>query len=481
MKKGSGRNIVNIVDKTDFPPTPNTSPDEALTYTSLNPAIDAKFVHPLNFTYSNHRFSNDFSKIEWFLPGKKGIGKIGVCSVPHGATACLENDPHKKSVYNAKRWYCGKIGCVSCWDHETMKQAKEKMQRFRGISRIYDLFSKRDKKLCHVVISAPPEDARLIGNVKGYNQLKESAYRIMGFFDMDGFVIFHPCRGKKDNRTDVHLFDEDIHEGVELSNYWRLGPHWHFVGFVDSDYVKQNSALFYKETGWIIKIIADDMDYDHAETALSYCLTHEGIGQVSDQDGNKVRRSIQGVKSVGRFMATKKDSVVKLYDWKERISETCSECGSLIYNIKEFDIDEDIRQNERLVLHHFAFCRREYRDYYLSLFEELTPEFKGIDGRRSPEEYYESRLNAGRWIEERAVDFDSFEVAIAYDLRSSEITADCDVISENSRAEMESHEGLSKTVKWAVPEGFRGQSDIFMSLNPIPCNCSEHRKRGAFS
>lgn len=474
IKKRSDRHIVDIVDKTNFPDTFKTSKSDVQHYVSINPAIDAKFVHPLNKTYSKHRFCDDFRSISWVLPGKGGVGKMGVCAVPHGTVSCEETNPEKKSVYNPKRWFCGKITCAPCWDHETIKQSREKMQRLRGIAGIYDLFNKRDKTLCHVVVSAPPEDAGLIGNMKGYNLVKENAYRIFSFFDMDGYVIFHPCRGKKN--MDKSLFDGK-YEG-DLSDYWTFGPHWHFVGFADSDYIKQNSALFYQETGWIVKVIAEKMEYDYAENVLSYCLTHEGIGHVFDENGVKDRRSIQGIKSIGRFMATKKDGIVSLFDWKERISETCSECGSLIYNTSEFLLDKSERQNEKLTLHHFAFCRREYKTYYRSLFQELTPEFKGIDGRSSPEEFYNANLKIGRWIEERIKGFDdSFEVVISYDLRSEIVNADCDLCEENKRAQE-----LSDKIRWGAPEGFRGQSDLSMTINPIPCACPDHRRKwGALS
>ena len=295
------------------------------------------------------------------------------------------------------------------------------MRKIRAGRQLFSFYGAR-YRLSHVVISPPPEYARFIGIRKGYDLLMEDFYRVADAFDMHGFMILHPWRGKKDDESDVSLIVQG--EDLDASDYWRLGPHAHSVAFCDPQRIVEAAEEFYNATGWVIKVVAEDMDELYAENVLSYALSHCGIGH---WDGHKDLKTLH---PFGYLATSKENGLYMLAEVRDEAKKTCSECGGFLYDTHELDLrlEEDELVPATVPLHHEIYVRRNEREGHKIMIEGMS------DSQIL--EYARARI---------------YDVAIVYDDRPTVVSARCDVAKAIEA-------DIRKPGYWRAPR--RGQSLI---------------------
>ena len=334
-------------------------------------------------------------EIEWSLPGGGEVSKDD-CLVAHGSEACMDSEPGRKIAYTPIRWFCDKPSCPPCFEHWTVTAARETMKKMKAGRQLFEFYGSK-YRLCHVVISAPPEYARFLGRRKGYDLLMEDFYRVCDAFNMHGELVFHMWRGKKDEESDATLQapSDDVDD-----DYWTLGPHVHTVAYCDPDRICEDAAEFYKSTGFVITVIADDLDDSYAENVLSYALSHCAIGSSKGHKDTKAHHPFG-------MMATSKDNgLYKLAEITEDAYKSCSECGEPLYNTREIDVRMPVEDMDRAraPLHHVIYVRRSDKAIHKAMIEGLSDaEILDYARKRIP------------------------EVAIVFDDRNTIVDACCDV------------------------------------------------------
>lgn len=421
VNKPSDRRIIDIV-KSTIAPNVRTPKSILQEYVSIHPAIYGYSVRRGTSGRDERRTKNRYEKLYWELPGGGPTGNPGVCDRIHGSEACTDSVKGRPIAFIPNRWYCDRPTCPECFEHWTVTTAKDAMKKIIAGKQLFSFYGSR-YRLCHVVISAPPEHSRFIGRRKGYDLIMEDFYRSADAFDMHGYMIFHPWRGKKDNDSDVTLkvFDEDLTD----SDYWTFGPHAHLVAFCDPDRIIGSSEEFYKSTGFVIKVISSDLSEEYAENVMSYALSHCGVGH---WEGHKDLKTLH---PFGYLATSKKGGLYKLADIKEDVPKTCSECGGFLYSTRELDLrlpEEDLIHST-VPLHHEIFVRRSDKEDHKFMIAGLS------DG--DVMEYARHR---------------PYDVALVMDRRDTEVQALCDVDKAVS-------DDLKRPVYWRRPF-IRGQSLI---------------------
>ena len=426
LNEPSERRIISIVKSTIAPNviTPQSILKE---YTGIHPAIHGYSVRGGNSGRAERRTLNRFEPISWELPGQGAIGNPGECDRAHGSEACTDSEKGRNISLTLKRWYCDRPTCPECYEHWTNTTPKLAVRTLKGARRLFEFYGSK-YRLCHVVISSPPEYSKYIGIRKGYDLLMEDFYRVADAFNMHGFMIFHPWRGGRDEDSDKTLVitDNDLSEFSDNNgDYWKLGPHVHLIAFCDPDRIISSSEEFYNQTGFVIKVIAQDMEDDYAENVISYALSHCGIGH---WEGHKDLKTLHPF----GYMATSKDNGVSvLTEVIEEVPKTCAECGGFIYDTKELDLrlpEEDLIP-QTVKLHHLIFVRRR----------ELAGYRITIEGMNDAE-----LLEYARSI--------PYDLALIYDDRPTVIEAKCNVpkVIEDD---------MNAVLHWRRPRG-RGQTNI---------------------
>lgn len=390
LTKPSDRRIIEIVKNSMPPDTFNTPPRLAKEYHSINPAINEYSVHfntsgrdsrrvqktvkikrlkeekkvprssvrdPLHVKVEHGPEDYETTVIDltkepmyWTLPGHGKKGRED-CGKRKWAEACQETEDSRPRVLRNVKWKCNRATCPDDFEGWTDKTARETMMKLRGARHLFGLRGK-DYTLCHVMISAPPEYSKYLGKRYSWLKLKEDFLRVTDAFDLHGVFIFHPWRGKKDALSDETL-DVDLSEAIP-SDYWREGPHVHAVAFCCPDVIKMASESFYKQTGFVIKVIAEDMKDDYAQNVISYALSHAGIGH-SDHFENT-----HAITYFGKLATSKKGGISELATIKEAVKNECSECGSRLYKTRDLDNGlDDLSEASGIVLKHKLYVRRE--------------------------------------------------------------------------------------------------------------------------
>lgn len=428
------RKIIDIVRNTIAPNV--VTPLHLLdSYKSLNILQYMDIVYGGTSGRSERRTLNRYEPIYWELPGQGEIGNPGECDRIHGTEACLDSKKGRKIALSVKRWFCDRATCPQCFEHWTVTHAKDCMNKIRAGRQLFSFYGAR-YELCHIVISAPPEYADYMGVRKGYDLVMEDFYRIADGFDMHGYMVLHMWRGKKDNDSDITLYvpSEDAEEDGE---FWKKGPHVHAVAFCDPQRIISLADSLYKATGFVIKVVAQDMEDQYAENVLSYALSHCGIGH---WEGHKDLKTIH---PFGYLATSKENGITKLAEVREEAVKTCSECGGFIYDTNELDlrVAEEDMQPSTVPLYHQIYVRRNERAGHLIF----------TDGMTDAEilEYARQR---------------TYDVAIIYDDRPTVIDARCDV----DRANLDE---MQKPMYWRrPPNGFRGIARI------TPFDDDHHRR-----
>lgn len=424
LNEPSDRRIIDIV-KSTIAPNVVTDPSILKEYVSIHPAIHGYSVRGGSSGRAERRTKDRFEPLYHELPGQGPIGNPGECDRGHGSEACLDMKTGRMISLRIKRWYCDRPTCPECMEHWTNTSAAENMRKIKAGRQLFSFYGAR-YRLCHVVVSAPPDYARFIGVRKGYDLLLEDFYRVFDAFDMHGLMIFHPWRGKKDEESDVDLVVHD--EGMdEDGHFWELGPHAHAVTFCDPVRIRESSAEFYESTGFVIKVIAEDMDERYAENVLSYALSHTGVIK---WEGHKDLKTIH---PFGMLATSKKCGISKLATIKEDVPLTCSECGGYLYDTKELDmrIPEEDLLPQSVPLYHDIYVRRDELQGHKIMTDGLSD--------RELLEYARARI---------------CNVAIIYDDRPTVIQANCDVDKLNEKE-------LRRPLYWSRP-AYRGQTKIVL-------------------
>ena len=460
LNRPSDRSIINIV-KSTIAPNVRTAPGTLKEYEPINPAIHGYSVQKGTSGRDLRRVPNikkrrvlkpsvkalreanrregkdnpdlspedyeiveeDLRKIvmEWSLPGNGKVGNPGECTTLHGSEACTDAQKGRPIAFAPIRWYCDKPTCPPCFEHWTQISGKAAKKKIEAARQLFGFYGAR-YRLCHVVVSPPPEHAKYLGRRKGYDLLMEDFYRVADAFDMHGYLVFHLWRGKKDDDTDVSL---DVPDHADDGDYWTLGPHAHLVAFCDPERIVESSEEFYNSTGWVIKVIASDLDIQYSENVISYALSHCAIGS---SEGHKDTKTLHPF----GYLATSKDGgLYKLAEIKEEALKTCSECGGLIYDTKELDagLSDDDLIPATVPLYHEVYVRRNEKEGHKALVGGLGP--------ADILEYARTR---------------AYEVAVVYDDKPTEIHAECDVDKANS-------DDMLRPGYWRSPRG-GGQSRI---------------------
>lgn len=418
VDRPSDRRIINIVKATSAPETPRTTKALLDSYVNINPATNGYSVQKRTSGRDQRRVSKRYGKIRWNLPGHGAVGNPENCGVSHGAEACSDRKSNK-IVYRPKRWFCDRPTCPHCFEHWTVTTAAKKMMLIKGARRLFELYGAR-YRLCHVMISLPPESCKVLGDIGGYDRVKEDFFRVCDYLDMHGIMVFHPYRGKKDTLTDKSLiapvnFDAD---------YWRWGPHVHCVCFCDPDEIKAFTASLYDLYGVIVKVIAEDLNDDGAQNVIEYALTHTGVGE---WEGHKNLRTII---PFGKLATSKEGGIAKLCEIEENVPLRCSECGGLIYDTRELDtgVIDEFSKNNTVKLNHSVYVRRDQLEGY--------------------------RLLTAGMDDAQLMDFahaHNNDVALILDPRQTVIEAECDISLL-----------IAQKVEWSPPpRTFKGQTSLF--------------------
>lgn len=470
LNEPSERAIVNIVKNTIAPNV--VTPKSVLReYNPIHPAIHGYSVHGgtsgrderrvqniekrrvLKASVKAQRMENRRKKIEnpkpspedyeiieddlrklrvyWELPGGGPIGNPGECDTMHGSEACIDSERGRKIALSPKRWYCDRPTCPDCFEHWTDTTAQAVMGKIKAAQQLYSFYGAR-YRLCHVVISAPPDYAKFIGIRKGYDLLMEDFYRIADSFDMHGFLIFHPWRGKKDDDGDVTLYDGAEYE-EDREDFWTLGPHAHLVAFCDPERIIESSAELYEATGFVTKVIAMDLSEIYAQNVISYALSHCGIGHCDNH------KDLKAIHPFGYLATSKDQGLYLLHTVREEASKTCSECGGYIYDTRELDarFPEDELKKQIVPLYHKIYVRRGEKEGYKAMVLGMTDSQILEYARRS-----------------------IYDMALIYDERPTIVEAKCDVGQLNRRE-------AERVERWR-PDKRRGQLLIspFRSSEP---------------
>jgi len=148
----------------------------------------------------------------------------------------------------------------------------------------------------HLVYDVP--DDYLTESVRPLERLRDAVAESMQGFGIQGAVIFHPFRHKNEDpgETDMGDWRELLFHYSDWSNARDelvFDPHFHVIGIaphVDVSVVDE----FHERTGWVIHRITDDDGAsirgreDESDDlamcrALTYCLSHAGIYETSQQ------------------------------------------------------------------------------------------------------------------------------------------------------------------------------------------------------
>ena len=233
-------------------------------------------------------------------------------------------------------------------------------------------------------------------------------------------MVLHPYRGKKDVLTDKSLIAPVIFD----PRYWRWGWHAHCVCFCDPDEIKAFSASFYDLFGFVVKVIAEDLNDDGAQNVIEYALTHAGIGE---WEGHK---DIRPIIPFGMLATSKEGGIAKLCEIEENVPLRCSECGGLIYDTRELDtgVIDEFSKNNTVKLNHSVYVRRDQLEGY--------------------------RLLTAGMDDAQLMDFahaHNNDVALILDPRQTVIEAECDISLL-----------IAQKVEWSPPpRTFKGQTSLF--------------------
>jgi len=194
--------------------------------------------------------------LEFKLPGKGE--QLETCGLPF-LLACLDTTARGhlgKAFVTMRAHSCKRRECPLCWPAwaawEGRKAARRAVYGAMGMGR-----------LVHIVVSPPQESA--FGTKGEYRRLRSKATAAAkGVGYLGGCLVFHPSRCAEGGGGLLQIGGTPID-----------GPHFHgvVVGWND------DTAAFYRRTGWIVHRIRVLEGEDDAARVLDYCLTHAGVAK----------------------------------------------------------------------------------------------------------------------------------------------------------------------------------------------------------
>lgn len=182
----------------------------------------------------------------WRMPSTRG--QYSWCGIWR-TLGCLNYVLHQllgkgKRVYIKQYMLsCYRASCATCYLKWIMRDSD------RAKKRIEKYIEKHPGKIpMHLMLLPPPSQFDI-----PYDKLKERMLKIIKIADWEGgAVVFHPFKpGKRDNE-------------------WKVGPHFHLVGFGD----RTKMVRAYGKFGWLVK---DGGDRRSVFQTMCYLLSHCGV------------------------------------------------------------------------------------------------------------------------------------------------------------------------------------------------------------
>ena len=239
---------------------------------------------------------------------------------------------------------CFRAGCSECWKSWGIKKVKYAVARLFGYPNVYKkIKGRRVGFLADVMISPPQDYAKTLAREPGgFNKLRKEAIKIARGYGLDGVVVPHLWRVRKEYRKDLMALGADtglkfwalIREDALNLGGWKkyvyLSPHFHILGYLQHTI---NGADVHKETGgwvWIQKANISQLAKENAKEAIKsgknveteeelvakklfYFLSHAVIR------GNKSALSWFGALSYNQMVKAEYSVIEE--------QRTCPECG----------------------------------------------------------------------------------------------------------------------------------------------------------
>lgn len=264
----------------------------------------------------------------WTLPAHDRTNiQNGYCGVKHSQkdhdlplSACSTDKSH---YIKAIGGHCWSLRCWNCMNSTALKMGVEAENKVLAPADIEERVTGNKIKFSHWVLSPPQEwFIDIMQNSRRFARAFDSIIDLVQACGVHGgAIIFHPWRqsniydrdGNMDPNLPSFLLDDrgDLREEYrELKNYWRLGPHFHIVGygrFLDTNRFQKfmdtlnaekhywpslNDAVGHSAHGgnfyldqdmgisddeWIIKKIHPKKDIKSMRQTIAYLLTHAGL------------------------------------------------------------------------------------------------------------------------------------------------------------------------------------------------------------
>ncbi|MCL2608129.1 MAG: hypothetical protein FWD92_06225 [Methanomassiliicoccaceae archaeon] len=361
---------------------------EVLKYVKHLPVQDIEKMYP---AISN--LGNPSEIITWSMPGRDHARAIAKkCEFHftiHSSFVSCKND--KKHYARAKKYNCWSLGCPFCLNNTALRRGAKAEQRIIAFRHLCIRKGIGNFEPRHWVIS-PPQDWA-VQQIKYHDTFLWLRDRIAEELRtagmLAGSLIFHPWRQKAD--------------------HWRVGPHFHCVGygFIDTDLFKRRNnerdsiAIGMdddedeseKSKKWIIKLIHSKEKMRSVRHTMAYLFTHAGIGsserpdreadldgrfwklffpdnqvggdKVYDDEGNIMYRSI-GDLGMERMFSSDNRFVYAL------MTPPATPIGGQYDNESSVDLPEGFHWNPRLSLmasdEWFEWVKDAYRRDYRSVY-----------------------------------------------------------------------------------------------------------------
>jgi len=219
--------------------------------------------------------------------------------------------------------HCWSLRCWNCMNSTALKMGVNVENKILAPANIEERITGKAVKFGHWVLSPPQEwFIDIMQNSRRFARAFDSVIDLVSACGIrGGAIVFHPWRqsniydrdGKMDPDLPSFLLDPngDLKEEYRnLQNYWRLGPHFHIVGygrFMDTktftslmnkinpedhywpeqkedcdrnvhdkySYLEQDRDL--SDSGWMMKKIHPKEDLRSARQTIAYLLTHADL------------------------------------------------------------------------------------------------------------------------------------------------------------------------------------------------------------
>ena len=279
-----------------------------------------------------------------------------------------------------KRWLCKKCGwekpipkrcfratCSECWKSWGTKKVKYAVARLFGYPKVYKkIKGRRVGYLADIMISPPQDYAKaLVREPGGLNVLRKECIRIARRYGLDGVVVPHLWRVRKEVRKDLvkmgadtglkfwALIREDALELGGWKKYVYLAPHFHVLGYLQHTI---NGADVERVGGWVWvqKANISRLAKENAKEAIKN-------GQPEESEEELVAKKLfyflshaivrDGKSALSWFGKLSYNQMVKAEYSVMKEQKTCPECGCDLVkeNLETGEIEPGLEQIEMWV------------------------------------------------------------------------------------------------------------------------------------